>query len=88
MRFVLEGTWTGYTSAQSRVCHSEVIAAKRAERLRKLHKIVYTDGTSLLINVREAEYREKVVTNHQYNDLIRSAERHGGSVVKVVELND
>lgn len=85
-RFILEGTWTGYTSAQSRVCHREVISAKRAERLSGLHKIVYTDGTSLLIHVREAEYREKIVPNYSYRKLIADAERHGGSVVNVNDL--
>lgn len=86
-RYVLEGTWTGYTSAQSRVCHREIINAKRADRLRELHKIVYTDGTSLLIHVREAEYRERVQENLSYRELIRDAERLGGSVVRVSDLH-
>ena len=85
-RFILEGIWTGYTSAQSRVCHREIINAERAERLRCLHKIVYTDGTALLIRIREAEYREKVIVRHQYNGLIRDAERRGGTVVLVSDL--
>ncbi len=87
-RFILEGTWTGYTSSQSRVCHREIISAKRAEILKGLHKIVYTDGTSLLIHVREAGYREKITPNHQYNELIRESERHGGSVVRVADLTE
>ncbi len=85
-RFVLEGTWTGYTSSQSRVCHREVVSSKRATRLREMHKIVFTDGTSLLLHVREAGLREKIVPKNMYGDLIRDAEKHGGSVVRVADL--
>jgi hypothetical protein len=85
-RYILEGTWTGYVSRQSRVCHREVLTGKRAESLRGLHKIVFTDGTSLLISIREASPREKIVPNNQYGELIRDAERHGGSVVHVAHL--
>jgi hypothetical protein len=85
-RFVLEGTWTGYVSSQSRVCHREVVSSRRIKRLKELHKIVYTDGTSLLIHVREAAPREKVRQNLQYTSLIREAEAKGGSVVLVSEL--
>lgn len=87
-RYILEGTWTGYTSAQSRVCHREVLTAKRAESLKGLHKIVYTDGTALLISIREAGHREKIAPNNQYGELIRDAERHGGSVVRVADMVD
>jgi hypothetical protein len=87
-RYILEGTWTGYTSAQSRVCHREVLTEKRADSLRGLHRIVFTDNTSLLISIREAQPREKIVTNNQYGELIRDAERHGGSVVRVADLSD
>lgn len=86
MRYVLEGEWTGYRSSQQRVVHREVIGPKRAERLRALHKIVYTDGTALLISVREAEPRERVKTFDSYSELIRDAERVGGSVVRVADL--
>jgi hypothetical protein len=86
MRYILEGTWTGYVSRQSRVCHREVITAKRAAILKGLHKIVFTDGTALIIDIREAGYREKIVTNNQYGELIRDAERHGGNVVMVADL--
>lgn len=83
MRYVLEGTWTGYVSRQSRVVHREVVTAKRAAVLRKIHKIIYTDGTALLIEVREAEYREQVKEVLGYRDLIRDAERAGQNVYRV-----
>lgn len=85
-RYVVEGTWTGYASRQSRVVHREVISAKRAERLKTLHTIFYTDGTALLIDVREAEKRERVQQILSYRGLLLDAEKHGGSVVYVSEL--
>lgn len=87
-RFILEGTWTGYTSSQSRVCHREILTEKRADSLRGLHRIVFTDNTSLLISIREAQPREKIVVNNQYGSLIREAEQHGGSAVRVADLAD
>lgn len=86
MRYILEGTWTGYVSRQSRVVHREVISEKRAQKLKCLHKIVYTDGTALLIHIREAKYREKVIPVFAYRELIQDAERHGGNVVKVADI--
>lgn len=83
MRYVVEGTWTGYVSRQSRVVHREVVTPKRADALRRLHKIIYTDGTALLVDVREAEYREQVKEVHGYSDLIREAERSGRNVYQV-----
>jgi len=83
MRYVVEGTWTGYTSAQYRIVHREVVNAKRVERLRKLHKIVYTDGTALIINVREANYRERIKEVNSYGALIREAEAKGQNVFRV-----
>lgn len=85
-RYVLEGEWTGYTSSQQRVVHREVVSAKKAGSLRHLHKIIYTDGTSLLINVREAKPREVIKPMHQYDDLIRDAIKHGGNVVRVADI--
>lgn len=85
-RYVLEGEWTGYSSAQRRVVHREVVSGKRAERLKSLRAIVYTDGTSLLLWVREAKPREKVETINGYGSLIRKAEALGKSRVLVSEM--
>jgi hypothetical protein len=86
-RFVIEGTWTGYTSAQQRICHREVTTDKKlVDRLRQLHKIVYTDGTSLLIHVRHAEPRERIKEILGYRSLIRDASKRDGNVVLVSEL--
>lgn len=86
MRYVLEGEWSGYRSSQQRVVHREVITAKRAERLKNLSSIKYTDGTCLYIKVREAKYREKVTPILGYTSLIAKAERTGKSYVTVEEL--
>jgi hypothetical protein len=86
MRYVIEGEWTGYTSTQRRVVHREVVDAKRGERLKRLHAIVYTDGTSLLIRVREAKPREKIERIDGYGSLIREAEAKGDSRVLVADL--
>lgn len=86
MRFILEGEWSGYRSSQQRVVHREVVDAKRAKRLKELHAIVYTDGTSLLLSLREAKPREKVEVIAAYGSLIREAEAHGGSRVLVSDL--
>jgi hypothetical protein len=87
-RFILEGTWTGYVSRQSRVVHREVLTAKRAVNLKGLHKIVYTDGTALLLSLRAAQPREKIVVINSYGEMIRDAERYGGNVVKVADICD
>lgn len=87
MRYVLEGEWTGYTSAQRKTVHREVITTeKRAEALKKLHAIVYTDGTSLILNLRQLQPREKVQPIHGYTSLIREAEATGLSRVRVADL--
>jgi len=70
-RWILEGEWSGYTSAQQHVVHREVISKQRAERIAKsLPGIRYTDGTSLWLSVRRALPREKVQTINGYGSLI------------------
>lgn len=84
MRYVLEGEWSGYTSAQRRVVHREVITSeKRAVRLRQVHGIRYTDGTMLTLWLREAKPRERVEEVAGYTSLIRKAEASGVSVYAV-----
>lgn len=85
MRFVIEGFWTGYTSSQSRVVHRAVATRKFADQVRKVHKIIYTDGTALVLSVREAHLRERVDEKHQYDDLIRDAARCGQNIYRVAD---
>lgn len=73
-RFVIEGTWTGYRSSQQRVCHRTVhdgALKKMREWAEKTHSIRFTDGTSLLLNVRDCKRRECVTEIHGYDSLIR-----------------
>jgi hypothetical protein len=86
MRYVLEVEWTGYLRLQ--IVHREVIGAKRALRLEKLHVIRYTDGTALLIYVRPAKYRERVQAIRGYNELIRTAERSGQAIYQIAPRPD
>jgi hypothetical protein len=86
MRYVLEGEWTGYTSGHRRVVHRQVIYERRARRLKSLHEIVYTDGTSLILTLREARLCERVEEIHSYDELIHKAETKGGPRVLVADL--
>jgi hypothetical protein len=86
MRYVLEGEWTGYSSGQRRVVHRQVVYERRARRLKNLHAIVYTDGTSLILTLREAGLRERVEEIHSHDELVQKAEAKGGPRVLVVDL--
>lgn len=72
-RFVIEGEWSGYTSAQQRVVHRKVYPSNR-KKLRawaeKTHGIRYTDGTMLYLHVRDAKPRERVQEINGYTRLI------------------
>lgn len=72
-RFIIEGEWSGYTSAQQRVVHRQVYPASR-KRLRawaeKTHGILYTDGTMLYLTVRDTKPRERVKEIRGYTRLI------------------
>jgi hypothetical protein len=58
------------------------------ERLNKLRAIVYMDGTSLLLSLRQIKPRERVTENKGYYTLIRDALHHkpGESRVLVKDL--
>lgn len=82
-RYILEGEWTGYTSAQRKVVHREVIPQARYKPLSKLHAIRFTDGTSLILSMRPAAARQRVQEVRAYEALIREAERAGQSIYVV-----
>lgn len=70
-RYVIEGEWTGYVASQSHVAHREVTTRKlRADQIKELGFIRFTDGTMLLLSVRPARFRERVEVKKQYSDLI------------------
>ena len=70
-RFIVEGTWSGYTSSQSRVVHRTVTT--RPEIYDGLSAIVFTDNTNLYITVYPCQPRENVREIHGYEQLLREA---------------
>jgi hypothetical protein len=78
-RFVIEGEWTGYRPSQQKIVHRKVYPASH-KKLRawaeKTHAIRYTDGTSLLISVRDCKPRERVTEINGYTDLIDGCARY------------
>lgn len=85
MRYILEGTWSGYNSNQARIVHRTIeTSQKRIEALKQLHCIQYTDGTCLYLDIREARPREKVVEIKGYSSLINQCLQH--KVNKVAKL--
>lgn len=77
-RWLIEGEWSGYVSAQRRVCHREVISDKGlAEKLRKAYGITYTDGTMLLLTIRPMTKGERATDLRDgYSSLIRECAHH------------
>jgi hypothetical protein len=69
-RFVVEATWSGYHSGQSRVCHRSVETYWR-EAYEALHSHSFSDGTYMTITVRDAKPRERVLPIYGYQQLLR-----------------
>lgn len=83
-RFIIEGTWTGYNTSQSKIVHVSVHEASRKklrEFVEKTYSILYTDGTRLLLRVRDAKPRERVKARPSYMSLIEECCHHGVSSV-------
>ncbi len=87
MRYILEGEWSGYVASQRHIVHREIVSSKRAMRLREMRGIRYTDGTMLILSLREAKTREQVKEIHGYDSLIREAEKAGGTFYVVGTAN-
>jgi hypothetical protein len=88
-RFVIEGTWSGYTSSQRRVVHRTVHKASE-KRLRawlsKHSAISYTDGTFLSLSVRDCKPHERVKGIFDgYGSLIRECVWHDVSSVHALQ---
>lgn len=86
-RFIIEGEWSGYRSAQRRIVHRTVHTASE-KKLRawadKTFSIGYTDGTCLMLTVRDCKPRERVTEIRGYVSLIADCVRH--DVCAVVDL--
>lgn len=87
-RFIIEGTWSGCTSAQERVVHRSVHSASR-KRLRvwadETFGIRYTDGTTLYLKVRDCKPRERVKEENGYGSLIEDCAHYGVSSVDALQ---
>src|SRR3990167_7220448 len=74
MRYIIEGEWSGYHSGQRHIVHRTVHAGaykKLRAWAEKTFAIYYTDGTSLMLSVRDCKPRERVTEIHGYDSLIR-----------------
>lgn len=88
-RYILEGRWSGYSASQSRTVHREVVDEARAEKLKPLQRIVFTDGTNLTLSLDPMHRGEKAwgIIN-AYGSLIREAERKQVGGVYYVKAED
>jgi hypothetical protein len=77
VRYIIEGTWRGYRSSQDHVCHREIYktnckdSVRFIQALRKIHSLSFSDGTALILRVREAKPCEKVEQKLSYCEFIR-----------------
>lgn len=73
-RYIIEGVWIGYVSRQQRVVHRTVHDGSE-KKLRawaeSAHSISYTDGTRLILSVRDCKPRERVEQIRGYSSLIK-----------------
>ncbi|WP_369050483.1 hypothetical protein [Burkholderia gladioli] len=86
-RFIIECTWTGYTSSQQKVVHRSVhpIAEKKLRAwAENTYCIRYTDGTALVLEVRDCKPRERVDVRAGYMKLIRDCAHYGVSSVEAL----
>jgi hypothetical protein len=75
--YILEATWSGYRTGQSKVCHRERITEKQAERYNQIVGILFTDGTHLSVSVRQAAPREKILEILSYSKILHTAAAKG-----------
>ena len=86
--FEITGTWSGYSSSQSRICHRIYITdSQKAEKVEQLHSIRFSDNTSLWISVHQISRKEDLhEENDQYSSLINSCLDQGvNSVIALKE---
>mgnify|MGYP003394541828 FL=1 len=81
--YCIEGEWSGYNSSQQRVVHREYTPkADRADAVKKLGLIRYTDGTVLFLRTYGIKSKEQILPKIDgYTSLIDKAIRTGISDV-------
>lgn len=88
MPWMIEGEWSGYTSAQRRVCHRHYTTSrKEVESILAIgYAIRFGDGTCLVLDVKEVKGRKKLPVIDGYGDLIRDCRMAGvGSVDALIK---
>lgn len=87
-RYEITGEWSGYNSSQRRIVHRECTTNKAfVEKIKELGRIYYTDGTSLVLRVRELAYRERKQKDIKtYSSLIGKCIAQGTN--RVAELKE
>ena len=90
--FMIEGEWSGYTSAQQRVCHREYLPKSQKSLVEAIQKIGYgirfTDNTLLILRVRETPRRALPSIDGGYSNLIRKCAKAGVSSVAELESHE
>lgn len=87
-RFVIEGEWIGYRSSQDRVVHRQVYPGafkKLRAWAEKTHCIRYTDGTTLVLTVRDCKPRERVKEIRGYTKLINDCAHYDVATVDALQ---
>lgn len=85
-QWILNGTWSGYSSSQTKIVHTAIISAEQYEKAKHLHTIMYADGTSLSLEFSEYNPNYPVHEKLSYKSLIDEAIKLGKSTVSVTEL--
>lgn len=83
-RFIIEGEWIGYRSSQDRVVHRTVHQGaykKLRAWAEKTHAIYYSDGTRLILSVRDCKPRERVKEIRGYTKLINDCAHYDVNTV-------
>lgn len=83
-RYAITGMWQGHNSSKHSVQHREyTINKNRVDSIIKLDHITFSDGTRLVFQVREMEYRERKDTEITwYKNTINSCIMRGTSTVQ------
>lgn len=86
MTWMIEGEWSGYTSSQRRVVHRHYTTnRKEVESIKAIgYGITYTDGTMLILTVKEHTGRKVLPVKDSYRDLIDKCRWAGVSSVQAL----
>lgn len=85
--FCIEGTWSGYSSGQSRVCHRIYsMNEDEAKAINEIRSIRFTDGTFLGLSATLIHCKEDVHEEiHGYDELIREVLKTGKRSVEEIQ---